>query len=249
MRASTPKRSLLAELKSVLDLYDRLDRSTSRYTPAASRSQQRITAIVIAAQAAIQRATGLDSIYSRQANLYADALLSHPYFEPSVQGALNLYLHLSPDTETNLADLMGIVQAVRQAVSGDYLVSVEEFIHAQVFTDFLAMADYLRETGYKDPAAVIAGTVLEQHLRKLCLKHNLTTEATDTAGKSYPKKAETLNTELAGQKVYGKNEQKQVTAWLGIRNSAAHGKYDEYTPAQVDLLLQGIRGFLARYPA
>lgn len=249
MRASTPKRSILAELKSVLDLYDQLDRSISRYTPAASRSQQRITAIIIAAQAAIQRATGLDSIYSRQADLYADALLSHPYLEPSVQGTLSFYLHLSADTETNLAKLMGIVQAVREAVSGDYLVSVEEFIHAQVFTDFLAMADYLLETGYKNPAAVIAGTVLEQHLRKLGLKHGVQIETTDPTGKTSPKKAENLNADLAKQKVYGKNEHKQVTAWLGIRNSAAHGQNDEYDSEQVDLLIRGVRSFLARYPA
>ena len=40
--------------------------------------------------------------------------------------------------------------------------------------------------------------------------------------------------------------QKQITAWLDLRNNAAHGKYSEYTQEQVSLLLQGVMDFIIR---
>jgi hypothetical protein len=49
-------------------------------------------------------------------------------------------------------------------------------IHGETFSDFLAMAEHLLSAAYKDNAAVvaaatIAGGVLEQHLRALCVKY------------------------------------------------------------------------------
>ena len=62
-------------------------------------------------------------------------------------------------------------------------------------------------------------------------------------------KADRLNAELAKRKKYQANEQKQITAWLGIRNDAAHGDYDKYSKEQVVLMVAGIRDFIARNPA
>ncbi len=49
--------------------------------------------------------------------------------------------------------------------------------------------------------------------------------------------------------VYSKNLQKQVTAWYGIRTSAAHAKYAEYDTKEVENMIAGVRNFLAGYPA
>lgn len=91
---------------------------------------------------------------------------------------------------------------------------------------------------------MIAGSVLEEHLRKLAERHGVSVAV---AGR--PKKADTLNADLAKAAVYNKIEQKNVTAWLGHRNDAAHGHYESYDAAQVALLLQSVREFLARHPA
>ena len=73
------------------------------------------------------------------------------------------------------------------------------------------MAEYLLKEGYKDPAAVLVGGVLEEHLRKLCLKNNIT--AIDPKdGK--PRKSSVLNDDIAKAKIYDRLEQKSVTAWL-----------------------------------
>ena len=61
--------------------------------------------------------------------------------------------------------------------------------------------------------------------------------------------ANVMNADLAKAKVYNKLQQKQITAWQGIRNSAAHGKYDEYKAGDVERLIEGVRDILLRFPA
>jgi hypothetical protein len=55
-----------------------------------------------------------------------------------------------------------------------------------------------------------------------------------------------MNADLTKQGVYGKLDQKNITAWLDLRNKAAHGLYDEYSKEQVVLLLASVRDFIAR---
>lgn len=140
--------------------------------------------------------------------------------------------------------LPGMLRALRADYAAGYLNTIGELIHADVFSDFLEMAGYLLEEGYKDPAAVLAGGVLEEHLRKLCEKHLI---ATTHAGR--PKKAEAMSAELAGSSAYSKLDQKNVTAWLDLRNKAAHGRYGEYERQQVSLMILAIRDFITRIPA
>lgn len=144
----------------------------------------------------------------------------------------------------NIQILAGILQALRADYDAGYLTSLEELIHADIFGGFLEMAQYLLSEGYKDPAAVLIGGVLEEHLRKLCDKHGI---AITVAGR--PKKADALNSDLAAVGVVSKLDQKNVTAWLDLRNKSAHGQYSEYTKPQVELFLQGVQDFLTRVPA
>ena len=117
----------------------------------------------------------------------------------------------------------------------------QELIHADLFSDFLEMAEYFLQEGYRHPAAVMAGGVLEEHLRKLCAKHGVTVP---------PKpKLDTMNADLAKAVAYNKNDQKQVTAWAGLRNDAAHGNYTNYGDNEIKLMVAGIRDFISRNPA
>jgi hypothetical protein len=148
-------------------------------------------------------------------------------------------------TEQNRLEwLMGIVEALRHDYAADALAPIQELIRAEVFDDFLEMAEHLMELGYKDPAAVLIGGVLEQHLRKLCLRANI-----DNESNGKPKKADTLNSELVAAKVYDKLDQKGVTSWLDLRNKAAHAEYSSYSSDQVKLQLLGVRDFIRRVHA
>jgi hypothetical protein len=149
------------------------------------------------------------------------------------------------DHYNTVRSLMGVLVALRKDVEAGYLQTLQELVHADLFADFLEMADELQRSGYKDAAAVIAGSTLEEHLRKLAAKNQLSTQKPDGS----PKKADALNAELAGVPAYNKLVQKSVTAWLDLRNSAAHGKYGEYDHGQVAALIRDVRNFAGRYPA
>ena len=140
------------------------------------------------------------------------------------------------------------VNAVRDAVANGYLVTAREMIHGEVFGDFLEQSAYLLDHGYKDPAAVIGGGVLESHMRNLCERHGI--DITESIGSdTRPKKAETMNADLAKAGAYDKLQQKNITAWLDLRNKAAHGEYGKYVDQEVRLMLAGIRDFVTRFPA
>jgi hypothetical protein len=95
---------------------------------------------------------------------------------------------------------------------------------------------------------VIAGSSLEAHLRKLCEKNEIDTEQNTSKGIT-SKKADQINTELTKAGAYTKLDQKNVVAWLDLRNKAAHGNYGEYTKDQVAMLIISIRDFITRKPA
>jgi hypothetical protein len=139
----------------------------------------------------------------------------------------------------------GILKAVKQEIEGGWLFTVKGLISAEIFSDFLEMAEYLLNEGYKDPAAVMTGSVLEEHIRQLCIKNSIPIE-TIKDGKPIPKKADLMNSELASASIYNKLDQKSITSWLDLRNKAAHGKYSEYTKEQVDLMFQGVTNFISR---
>jgi len=141
--------------------------------------------------------------------------------------------------------LTGVLKALKEDVTAGWLKTVEELVHADTFSDLLEQARELNSKRYKDAAAVIAGTVLESHLRLLCDKNSIPT--TLSAGKH--KTADSMNSELAKGGVYNQLQQKQVTAWLSIRNAAAHGKYGEYTGADVVSLISGVEQFIINNPA
>jgi hypothetical protein len=144
-----------------------------------------------------------------------------------------------------LPSAIGAIEALRADYASGNLNSLPELIHADMFADFLEMADHLLGEGYKDAAAVIAGSTLEGHLRTLAEKLGLPTS--NDAGE--PLKAARLNEDLRKAEAYEKNDQKAVTAWLGIRNDAAHGNYDDYEAGQVGPMIAGIRDFIQRLPA
>ena len=143
---------------------------------------------------------------------------------------------------------LAILKAVQDELEGGWLFTARGLASAEVFSDFLDMASYFLAEDYKDPAAVIAGAALEQHLRQLCRKNAITTEWTDAKGRLKYKMGGSLNDELAKAQVYQKADHKSVVMWLDIRNNAAHGKFGEYSKAQVELMVQGIKDFMARNP-
>jgi hypothetical protein len=140
---------------------------------------------------------------------------------------------------------LGVLTAIRDQIKGGWIEKTKGLVTSEVFADFMEMAEHLLDENYKDPAAVVLGSVLEEHLRVLCTAASLPIE-NHSQGKPVPRKADALNADLAKAGKYKVLDQKQVTAWLDLRNRAAHGKYSEYTRDQVALMLDGLRNFISR---
>jgi hypothetical protein len=136
--------------------------------------------------------------------------------------------------------MAGVIKAVflaaREDYEGGYLRSTRSLIQADVFDSELEQAQELLDAGYKSPSAVVAGVVLETSLRELCDQNDIEHGKLDK-----------MNAELAKIGVYKKLQQKQITAIADIRNSAAHGKPEEFKEADVQDMIRDITHFVNEY--
>ena len=137
----------------------------------------------------------------------------------------------------NLA--LGALKAAGDDYKHGFLFEVRNIVAAEVFDEFLGQAEYLLGAGYQAPAAVIAGSVLEDGLRKLCQRHGIALSAKP--------KLDTMNADLYKVGAYNLLVQKKITALADIRNNAAHGQWDQFTVRDVEDMLNAVRTFMAQH--
>ena len=164
-----------------------------------------------------------------ETNVYYSEFLNHTKFEG--------YNHLLNAIE--------ILKPLRFEIEHNWLSSLKGLVSAEIFTDFFDMADHLLENNFKDAAAVIIGSVLEEQLRQLSTKNGIDITF-EKKGNLISKKADRLNADLASASIYNKLDQKNITAWLDLRNKAAHGKYNEYNIEQVKIMHTSVTNFISR---
>lgn len=222
---------LSEQLKKIIIEYDQIS-SRSKFDDLSDISESvELLCLVTKSVAAVQRIAGEKSEYYKSIKLIYNEKTNHSYI-----GII-------------LKSIIGTVHALKDDLENGYLNTLKELIHADIFSNYIEMAEYLLSEGYKDPAAVIVGSTLENHLRKLCEVNSISIDFENSKGKLVNKKADLLNSELAKHEVYSKTYQKQITAWFDLRNNAAHGKFDEYSDEEVKLMINGILNFLAKFPA
>jgi hypothetical protein len=218
---ATSTELILSQIDAVLSSYNQ-GRQSSQYEDLSDLGETYASEMITRLAATIDRLSPPASQYRENAK---SALKQY--------GSNNAY---------NIPILAGALKALRADYAAGHLRRVEHLVQADLFADFLEMAEHLLQQGYKDSAAVLIGGVLEEQLRKLSVQNGI---ATMSSGR--PKKADGMNADLAGAGVYNKLDQKSVTAWLDLRNKAAHGLYGEYTADQVSVFLQGVRDFATRH--
>ena len=126
-----------------------------------------------------------------------------------------------------------IFLAAKDDFEGGYLNTVRNLVQAELFTSELEQAEELLKSGYATAAAVIAGVVLETTLRDLCSTHELEHGSLNK-----------MNDDLAKAGAYNASQKKRITALAAIRNSAAHGKPEEFTAADVRGMIDDVERFL-----
>jgi hypothetical protein len=81
---------------------------------------------------------------------------------------------------------------------------------------------------------VIAGVVLETAIRRMCQDHGIDVGKLDK-----------MNADLAKAGIYNSVVQKRIIALAAVRNSAAHGKREEFTKDDVSAMIRDVERFLA----
>ena len=140
---------------------------------------------------------------------------------------------------TNLAIFKGlkaIFIAAKEDFENGYLSSIKTLVQAEVFDSELEQANELFSSGYSTAAAVIAGVVLETALRELCDRNEISHGKIDK-----------MNADLVKAGVYNKLNQKRITTLADIRNSAAHGKPNEFTDQDVSDMIRDVNQFLSNH--
>jgi len=197
----------IKQLDEVLKQFSQLKAASERPNTIAGPPLSDIQRVITLGRAAIDRIVGRNSPYANEVSRN---------LERPIGDGMHLVL------------IAGVLESLKFDLEHGHLKSLAELIHGDVFCDFLDMASYLSQKKYKDAAAVVAGSTLEAHLRQLCHKADVATEASGAQGVRL-KKADQMNADLAKAEVYKKLDQKSVTAWLDLRNQAAHGDYSKYT--------------------
>ena len=205
MPAAQMQQQLVVQLDAILaefhELRDRADNVDMSGLP-----EDKLVYFLTRARAAIHRVAGRPSVYVDQCEEIVNYRANWRY---------------------KVRLISGVVNSLRSDMDAGYIQSYTEIVHGELFADFIEMSQHLLNEGFKDASAVIAGSSLEAHLRQICQKSGIDTTITTAVGTS-SKKADRLNADLAGANVYSKLDLKNVTAWLDLRNKAAHGHYDQY---------------------
>jgi Domain of unknown function (DUF4145) len=134
--------------------------------------------------------------------------------------------------------VFGIVKAAYSEYKNGYVYKLKTLVQAEMFDDLLEQAEELLQNNYFLASAVIAGSVLEDALRKLCIKNKITLSAKP--------KMDSMNVELAKANVYNLLKQKQITALADLRNKAAHNQ-GGFTKEDVEDMIRSVRRFMEDY--
>lgn len=220
---------ITSEIDSLVEAGKRLDQS-------ASTSPNNIEGDELA-----EIATWVTRLGHLVRNLYGEK--SQHFDSYSRARETNNFYNLHCNHCRHFTQMLGVANAIKHDVSSGLLVNIKSLAQAEVFADFLEMGEHLLNEGYKDAAAVIIGSVLEDGLRKLCDRASL--PIVSEYGK--PLTIDPLNIQLTKADVYSKLTQKQITTWAHIRNKAAHGEYDEYNIEQVKMMLIFVQSFAGEH--
>ncbi len=152
-----------------------------------------------------------------------------------------IHPNLGAYRETVVNTLRGFVQYLE---AGLFLgISPERKAQADVVSDFLEQANSLLEEPKVHPAApaMIIGGALEEFLRNW-----VDSEKLDLKGRKPG--IDTYAGALREADLITKQDAKDITAWAGLRNHAAHGEWDRAERREeIGLMLQGVNLFMRKY--
>jgi HEPN domain-containing protein len=133
----------------------------------------------------------------------------------------------------------GILEAAYNDFTEGFLADLKLLVSADIFIELLEQAETLFKADYYIPAASLAGAILEDTLKKICIKQNIEIPDKPNINK--------LNSLLAKEGIYEKLQQKRITTYADVRNNADHGDFDKFKKEDVEDMLKWIPRFQEEY--
>ncbi|HOO57342.1 MAG TPA: hypothetical protein PLN69_10995 [bacterium] len=155
------------------------------------------------------------------------------------------YYEMIKESGTNKINpgiLQGILESAKREYAFGLLAHPKLIATADSMENFLEQAEYLLEQDYKDAACVIVGGVLEGVLRSMLENKYSSIEFNHRDG--LRKLNEKLHKEASA---YDKATYKLIDGYAELRNSAAHGNYQQYTNNQVREFILFTRNFISNW--
>lgn len=129
----------------------------------------------------------------------------------------------------NIANLIGHLKFLRDAIKNDWLVKIEQQVRGNDFFNFLLQARKYLAEGKKMEASVISSSIFESIVRQLGYRNSI----------SHRDLEQVIN----GLKANGcitKSQSAQFKYFSTIRNSALHAKWTDFQDADIEKLNEGI---------
>jgi hypothetical protein len=137
-----------------------------------------------------------------------------------------------------ISGMAALLARLLEEIEGGLLTTIENHAIAVTFDNFLDHgAEYLKRER-KDEAAVIAGIVFEDKIRRIC-------RVLDIGENDVPLDA--LITELTKRDVFTQLKAKRARAAAGLRTAAAHARWEEIELSDINPVIELTRELVAAH--
>lgn len=134
--------------------------------------------------------------------------------------------------------MFGLISSAYEEWSKGILKDIHYIVAAETFDDFLDHATEYHKANKKNEAAILASSVLEDTIKKIAIKNNITTKGVSL---------EPLIESLISSDIFTVVKGKRIKAYAGIRNKAMHAEFDEFDIRDVGEMIKGIRELIENY--
>ncbi len=153
-------------------------------------------------------------------------------------------------TPSVLENINGTLRGLKDVYENGFLDDLEARVAANISADYMTQVEGLLDEGQPGqydhvPGAVLCGAVLEDALRRLCERQ--TPQVATRKPNGDPKNLNSLIQDLQKANVFNKLKADQLRSWAKVRNYAAHGEFSEFNRDDVELMVSGVKNFLADY--
>lgn len=113
---------------------------------------------------------------------------------------------------------VGIIEAAKQQLQGDWLTTTRGEITLNLITAFMRRAKAQLAEDNCRAAVIFCGGVIDELLRRMCMKEGISLVNDGMSGRSHSKKPLQLTGDLYKKKVYDRTVNKQIVLWIGLFN-------------------------------